>query len=137
MKVILLTKGRQTLVDDIDYPELSKYKWQFNNGYAIRNTGPRANRRKIYLHRSLFHSIPQGKIIDHKDRDKLNNQRTNLRLATRGQNAVNTINRRNNKTGFSNASWDKRLKKYKATYTYNQKEVYLGLYENPQVENFW
>lgn len=49
MKIIALTNGCKTIVDDEDYDYLSKEKWYFCNGYAV-TTGKTINKkRKILL----------------------------------------------------------------------------------------
>jgi hypothetical protein len=92
--IIQLTQGKQTLVDDEDYPFLSQWKWQYGaNGYAVRDEylGKVSNRyinRTILMHRVLLNA-PLDMDVDHKNRDKLDNRRANLRLATRSQNRAN------------------------------------------------
>lgn len=43
---------------------------------------------KIYLHRELMGAL-KNQIIDHKDRNPLNNQKSNLRFCTQAQNLAN------------------------------------------------
>lgn len=93
MKLIKLTKGLFTKVDDELFEELNKHKW-----HALGERGKEyAARRKkmdepnpqsyIYMHQQI---IPDAYEIDHRDRDRLNNQKYNLRKSTRAENAQNT-----------------------------------------------
>lgn len=92
-KEIPLTRGKFALVDDEDYPELSKHKWRVSGeGYALRSVKTGGKSRDIFMHRVLLNP-PPGFEGDHIDRNRLNNTRTNLRVATRAQNAANTSRR--------------------------------------------
>ena len=72
------------------------------------------------MHR-LIVNTPVGADTDHKDENKLNNQRDNLRTATRAQNISNCPKRKNNKTGFKGVT--KHRKRYVVSYRVN------GVYE--------
>lgn len=71
-------------VDDADFEWLSGFKWHYNHGYAARRGGVKLQ----YMHR-LIMGEPERLEIDHKDLDRLNCQRSNLRVATKAQNQAN------------------------------------------------
>ncbi len=87
MKVIQLSNGKAAKVDDSDWECLSVYNWQCSHGYASRMTS-RPNRTCLRMHRLILDCKP-SEHVDHIDGDKLNNQRDNLRIATRSQNLAN------------------------------------------------
>lgn len=78
-----------SLVDDDDYPIVSKYNWSLDsNGYV----GRRARGRYIKLHRFIakIHRWNVGEnVIDHINRDKKDNRKSNLRICTFQQNLFN------------------------------------------------
>jgi hypothetical protein len=85
-KQIELTQGKFTTVDDEDFEYLSQWKW-----YATKNskTWYAYRGKNIAMHREIV-SCPQDMIIDHKDRDGLNNTKTNLRVCHKSDNTKNT-----------------------------------------------
>lgn len=89
MQKIPLSQGRFAMVDDEDYPLVSQYKWSCDRGYAVRKiTIERRRYRLIYLHRLLTNAQP-GQVVDHRDGDRGNNTRQNLRICTARQNSRN------------------------------------------------
>ena len=89
MKEIYTSKNIAIQVSDEDFDWLNSFNWHINsNGYAIRNYGGHRSKQK-YMHREILGLTKRSEIADHKDRNRLNNQRDNLRLATNSQNAAN------------------------------------------------
>ncbi len=91
MKEVPLSKGQVALVDDEDFDRVMTRKWHVGsrnckgvkNVYAQSTTnGPR---RTIMMHRFVMGLSEGDPEIDHRDRDGLNNQKYNLRTATREQ----------------------------------------------------
>lgn len=92
MKEIGLTKGKIALVDDEDYEILWWYKWfatecgkneyWYGKGYVGDNA--------VYMHRFIMGVSDRNILVDHIDRNTLNNQRSNLRICNRGQNRSNS-----------------------------------------------
>ncbi len=86
--------------------------------------------RQEYMHRMVLGALP-GQRIDHADRDGLNNQRSNLRFATRSQNAAN-------RPGYSNRLLPKGVYpsnppgRYVAHIMVDQKMSHLGTFSTPQ-----
>ena len=89
MKQIPLSQGYFALVDDEDYPLVSQHKWTYDKGYAVRKiTLARRRYRSVYMHRILTNAAP-GEMVDHRDGNRANNTRANLRICTAQQNSKN------------------------------------------------
>lgn len=128
---IPLTQGKVAIVSAEDYERINQYKWcaVCNRGvfYAARCK----NGRTVFMHSMVLTTDP-GKELDHIDCDGLNNQRHNLRPATRGQNTRNRNIQSNNTSGFKGVSWHKVTQKWRATIKIPDappgKFVHLGLF---------
>lgn len=80
------------LVDDEDYEMLNKYNWStFFNGKRVYAHCV-IDGVHIQMHR-LIMNAQKGQLIDHKDMDGLNNQKSNLRFCTQSENCVNIESR--------------------------------------------
>ena len=90
-RFIALPHGRVTIVDEADYADLLKHSWCVGtSGYAATTLyGLEGEKTTFSLHRYLL-DAPHGLCVDHINGDKLENRRTNLRLATYSQNNTNT-----------------------------------------------
>jgi hypothetical protein len=131
MKQIPLTKGKVALVDDGDYEELSKHKWHCtSNGYAARRVFDVPYGRIVLMHREIL-AAPSDLHVDHRDGDHLNNQRENLRLATRSQNQSNRPCDRDNRAGYKGVSFCRPMKKYRARISVSGREVTIGYFDDP------
>lgn len=130
MKQILLSQGKFTIVDDEDFEKASEFKWYClkdgNNFYAVRNAKPRGT---IWLHRFLK-NCPNGKYIDHVNRNGLDNRKSNLRICTKKQNLVNTFTHKNNKSGYKGVSWAKQRNRWLAHITKDGKGITLGYFKD-------
>lgn len=136
MKQISIYGGHFALVDDEDFEYLSQWKWHLTkNGYAQRskNMGKINGKVKIKtykMHKQIMGENLNFPNIDHKDGNKLNNQRSNLRLATFSQNSVNKKPQDNCLSAFKGASLVNRPKKWRARITVNGKTISLGYFYN-------
>lgn len=110
MKEISLTRGLVALVDDEDYEELSRYKWYASsNGYARRNgwrSGYPRKRALVSMHREIMGLLSgDNREVDHIDGNKLNNQRSNLRICTHAENMRNRKVTSKRISGLKGAHW--------------------------------
>jgi hypothetical protein len=135
MKTIPLTRGYETIVDDdvADLTEMLGWDWCANvqptgGIYVFRSITLEGLRFHIWLHRWIL-GITDRRLVDHRDRDGLHNWRTNLRIATRSQNAANSNVVRSN-TGFRGVYPNKR--RFMARIELNQKSIHLGTYDTPE-----
>lgn len=90
------------------------------------------NRKHYYVHRLIF-LLLKGylpKLIDHKDRNSLNNMENNLRDLSHSKNLINKGLRKDNTSGFVGITWHKKARKYEARIKHNKQEIYLGLFND-------
>lgn len=131
MKYIKLKNSKlKTMVDNDDYMKLSIWDWKIHNGYIYRHNPKNQKQRTIYLHREIM-GTPKGLCTDHKNGNKLDNRKKNLRICTYSQNNSNRgINKKLNKSGYKGVSWHIRYKKWKANIRVNNKMVFLGSFDD-------
>lgn len=83
------------------------------------------------MHRFILDLKKEDPDVDHKDGNGLNNQRSNLRTATRAQNARNRRIRTDNTSGFKGVTWRKDLGKWNAFIEIKTKRIHLGYFTDP------
>lgn len=93
-----------TRVDPEDYHDLVKFRWRFNGQSVTREFTSRENGRRIKkmvrMHREIT-KAESGMVVDHINRNPLDNRRANLRVCSQRENTRNTAGRK------------RRLSKYK------------------------
>jgi len=126
VKYIELTQGKQAIVDDHWYEYLSKWKWHYNDGYAVRKA-EKGKPGKIRMHR-IVNNTPEGSITDHKNGDRLDNREGNLRTANHSGNGANYGNVRGY-SQYKGVSFNKATRLWRANITVEGETVYLGGYK--------
>ena len=102
-------------------------KWQICEGYKEKTGYVRMwiGDNQYYKHRVLAHAfgildLHSELKIDHKDRDRSNNNISNFRPATVQENSFNT--------NAKGCSWHKQKNKWKAQIQLDGKSIYLGCF---------
>lgn len=122
----LVKTGKTTHVGQIVFGSVHK------DGYALL----RANIVKYRAHRLvwIYHNgdIPDGLNIDHINGIRTDNRIENIRLATKAENAQNTIKKSNNSSGYMGVFWDTKSKKWRAQICHNLKVIHIGRFNCPK-----
>lgn len=96
-----LSRGYVALIDEADAPRVLAHKWQASlrrGGLCYARTKisavvceccRRAWQQTVYMHAFILGPPPEGHVIDHINRNGLDNRRENLRFATSSENARN------------------------------------------------
>jgi hypothetical protein len=116
------------LVDDEDFDRINNMgKWSASKPcdsiYATLGG--------VGMHRVVMNA-PEDKEVDHQFHNTLDNQKKNLRLCTRSENAKNTVKPTNNTSGYKGVFWVKETRKWLAKIGCDNKFHYLGTYNTPE-----
>jgi len=87
--------------------------------------------RNVYVHRLVAQQhldLQDDEIVDHINRNPLDNRASNLRVATQPLNLGNTGMFSHNTSGTKGVYWDKRNSKWRAMIKLNGKMKCLGRY---------
>jgi hypothetical protein len=128
-----LRSGEIALIDFGD-AHLIQLGWTFRgatgNKFVLRCGMFRADKYSGVraLHRAIM-SAPPGTIVDHINGDRLDNRRSNLRIATASQNSRNMpATQSNSPTNLSGVIWNAQRHKWQASIRVNGKLHHLGLF---------
>lgn len=138
MKEIKLSNSSLVaFVDDEDFERVNALRWRlsWSDQYAIRtlNYYPEGVPRKfeyrkqgmLTMHSFILGPTPEGKQIDHKNRNRLDNRKENLRFATHKENQRNST-RKANKFGFRGVSLQHGAKTWRARLCVDGKRIEVG-----------
>jgi hypothetical protein len=127
--------GKQfALLDRADYERFGNRVWYLaSTGYA-RRKGPRngGSQATVFLHREILGLAHGDSEVDHINRDRLDNRRVNLRLATRAEQCQNIPAK--GRSRFRGVSFDSRSmkKQWRAGAKLNGRAHYLGHFETEE-----
>ena len=147
MKVVVLNDGQVSQVDDEDFKWLGAYgTWSYykRGRYAYTRVrispgnGPGcvkhiAMHRVIAIHHGL---VPDDSnvIVDHIDRDRLNNQKENLRMADQTQNSANRSKQSVSASSiYKGVSFDKNRQLFRAYCRVAGKMIHLGYHKDEKI----
>lgn len=130
MRYISLTQGQFAIVDEADFEELSKYKWYFHQGRAVRKPRVVDGRKKgfVWMHREIVNP-GKNKVVDHINGNTLDNRRDNLRVCTRSQNQWNKTLHTKSVTGVKNIHWNKQKRRYIVRFQKYGKKIDFGQFK--------
>lgn len=119
---------RCVLVDAADANAVACYRWSLAaNGYAVR----KSNGQVVYLHRELMGlAVDDPTTVDHINRDRLDNRRTNLRLVPAAAQAQNVSAHRDGSSRYRGVT--RRGARWIAQVGSAGGTVYLGTFEREQ-----
>jgi len=132
MKEINLTRGYKTQVDDSDYDWLNQWKWRVEVSkwsiYAVR-TDYSNGKKNVRMARLILNIIDPKMQAEHIDRNGLNNQRSNLRIATNQQNSINQVGC--NKTSkYKGVHYNKKRHYFCAQIKVNYRSTHIGNFKS-------
>lgn len=132
---IKLTQNKVAIVDDKYHFQLNRYKWFYDNGYAVRQIGKEGKQIKLWMHWMIIGDMNGRPIIgmetDHINGNKLDNRKSNLRVGTKNENQHNRTKYKNNTSGCKGViyfKWGKRIKRWHAQIGLNGKIISLGYF---------
>lgn len=135
MKEIKLANTTEVaLVDDEDFEFINQYSWHFRSqkiryaSSSIKIDGKRLNK---LMHR-LIMKVSENEQIDHIDGNKLNNQKNNLRIATKSQNRMNIPKFKNKSSIYKGVSWSTNRNKWWTEITFEGKTYFLGRFKSEE-----
>ncbi len=103
MKEIPLTRGKFALIDDEDFELIMRHEWKYTSSKNKHEYARSTGRESIRMH-SYIMNCPDGKVVDHRDGNGLNNQKNNLRVCSAIQNSYNTRKSKAGRNKFKGVS---------------------------------
>lgn len=135
----LAINNQRLLIDDEDYPVLSRFKWRLDSGgYPITHAySPNTNSIPLLIHYFL---IPRSEDIRlrklriiHKDGNLLNCQKDNLKLVDYSISQHRSKRRSNSKNNYRGVSKSNVGNHFYARIIYKSNRIYLGTFETEEL----
>lgn len=117
--------GSSFIIDTDDFEKVSKHDW-----YKRNHEGWFSASLNMYLHQYILDD--KSIEIDHKNRNRNDNRKTNLRQCTHIENMRNQPLKQNNTSGFIGVYFKNENNKWCAQITYNKRKLHLGYFENKE-----
>lgn len=125
-KLIPLTRGKFSKVDNDDFEKLKTINWTLcSNGYVT------SRKLNMFIHRFIM-DCPQDMVVDHINHDTLDNRRINLRVCTQQENMYNSRPRKDSTSKYKGVYFDKIRGRIFSSIYHNGSSNFLGYYETEE-----
>lgn len=122
--VVQLTQGKETLIDKEDIDLIQQYKWHYRkSGRTNGRNGYAESKKGVFMHNLIINKVG-NLVIDHINRNGLDNRRSNLRLVTKQQNHHNFPKKGHNKYRGVQLKPNLKLNPWEVILKYNKKVVF-------------
>lgn len=124
----IFDNGKEMKFDIEDLEMVSSHRWIIDSvGYPSTAENGRSKR----LHRILLdRKLAKGLVVDHINRDKLDNRKANLRVCTQKDNMRNASIACNNKSGVTGVFFDKKVNRWRAQVYIKGKTKHVGIFDD-------
>lgn len=121
------------IVDSEDFDRLNQYKWYVKGDYkgGIYRYVIGSNASEFISLTSEIMSQPK-QMFDHRDRNWLNNSKSNLRPCTYSQNMMNRCKNHGSKSKYKGVHWMRSRGKWRARIKFQGKEYHIGVFHNAE-----
>lgn len=127
-EIKLSNSDKVVFVDEDDFWFLRRFSWQEQNGYASM----KRDSANVYMHRLIMMPDSNAIQIDHKNGNKLDNRKANLRGATHSQNQANRPGRRKLPTEYKGVQSNKAGSRFYSRISFGDKTIALGGYDTAE-----
>jgi hypothetical protein len=137
IRLIALTRNKFAIVDAEDFERLKEFNWMARYSsltwYAVRcaRVSEKRERKLVWMHNVILPPT-EGKMVDHFNHNGLDNRKTNLRIATRGQNRCNCRKNKGCSSKYKGVCFHKNSRRQKQWDSYinvNGRRISLGDYK--------
>jgi hypothetical protein len=135
--MIFRVKGYEIQIDDEDAVRVLAQSWWVSSspetdGHVICFSA-KIGKKIIKLHRFIMGN-PSGRVVDHRNGDRLDNRKANLRICGIGENNRNRGMSRSNTSGYKGVSFNKQRGKYRAYIRLKGGyQKHLGFFDDPLI----
>lgn len=128
----ILEDGNHFVTDADLFEKIKKYYWRRNErGYIYTTIKVNGKNKSLLLHRLIIEA-KENEIIDHIDRNKLNNRLSNLRKVNYQESNRNNVKRKDNTSGYTGIYWEPKKKLWRAYLYINGKRKSLGRHKSKE-----
>ena len=117
-------------IDKNDLEKCSKLTWHYAKNKDSKYIQTRIKGKMIKLHRYIMNINNSNLVVDHINRNPLDNRKSNLRICSYKENSFNKSIRVDNTSGIPGVSFHKTNKKWRAKIKYNNLTIHLGYFED-------
>ena len=117
-------------IDNDDLEKCSQLTWHYAKNKDSKYIQTRIKGKMIKLHRYIMNMNNSNLVVDHINRNPLDNRKSNLRICSYKENSFNKSIRVDNTSGIVGVDFHKINKKWRAKIKYNNITIHLGYFED-------
>lgn len=126
---VLCIENTNVYFDIDDLSIIKSRNWHIDkDGYLVHSYFYFGQIRFVRFHR-LIMNVERMQIVDHINRNRADNRKSNLRVCERTENDRNRGLYATNTSGITGIHYDKKRSKWVASITYNCKRLFIGRFD--------